>query len=624
MNEVEASMEKHMRNCYKYMLTGLMVLATANAAYCRDLKFEASIDKAKVALGEVAQLGLSFYGTQSMPAPDVGSIDGLEIRYSGPSTMMTVMNGQVSTSVTHTYSVVPLRPGKFQLGPFKFTYKGDDYVSSIAFLEVTEERQAPKASGREEQMTTEELNVEDRVFVTLESNKQVAYVNELIPITVKLYVNRLNVSDIQLPVFAQESFSKIEFKEPKQYRENVNGSIYDILEFSTNIFGNKPGDYRLGPALIKANIVVRRKTARSRAGMGDPFSEDFTRDSFFDDFFARYERHPVGLKSKDIQISVLPIPASGRPVSFSGAVGDYQFIYAANPTKLKAGDPVTLKMEINGTGNLNTVLQPKLDNTAGFKVYEPQVKTAEHTKTFTTVLIPETESATAIPKTEFSYFDPGKKEYVTISQGPIPIQVEKAKEEAPSQVIGPAAISKEEDEVKEELGRDILYIKESPGRWRTVGYQVYRNGSLIPIVVVPFLVMVALWIVRARADRLKRDTKYASRLNSIRAARSGIKTLKRHLGHGDERAFYEALFNTLQSYLGHMLKLPPAGVTADIADGILATKDVDVWILNSIKGLFRKCDEARFAMSSSSDRGLRDDLKSLEEIINYFERKKLG
>ena len=72
-----------------------MVLALGDIAYCRDLKFEVSVDKPKVALGEAAQLGLSFYGTQSMPAPDVGNIDGLEVRYAGPSTMMTVMNGQV-------------------------------------------------------------------------------------------------------------------------------------------------------------------------------------------------------------------------------------------------------------------------------------------------------------------------------------------------------------------------------------------------------------------------------------------------------------------------------------------------------------------------------------------------
>ncbi|MEI6863044.1 MAG: BatD family protein [Candidatus Omnitrophota bacterium] len=349
-----------------WIFTFAIFIAMAGTADARELRFEASLDKPQVAIGTAAKLGLSFYGTQSIPAPDLGNIDGLEVRYMGPSTMMTVLNGQVSSSITHMYSVLPLRLGKFQLGPFAFTFKGDDYKSNMVLLEVTETRPVvPKAVQKQDEAMPINFDLDDRIFLTLEASKQVAYVNELIPVTVKLYVNRMNVSDIQLPAFAQESFSKIEFKEPKQYKENMNGSLYDVLEFSTSIFGTKPGDYKLGPALIKANVVVKRRAAKRSSG--DPFSEDFTRDSFFDDFFTRYERHPVELKSQDIQISVLPLPAANRPANFSGAVGDYQFIYAASPTKLKAGDPVTLKMEINGTGNLNTVLMPNMAVSNGFK-----------------------------------------------------------------------------------------------------------------------------------------------------------------------------------------------------------------------------------------------------------------
>ena len=65
-------------------------------------------------------------------------------------------------------------------------------------------------------------------------------------------------------------------------------------------------------------------------------------------------------------------------------------------------------MEINGTGNLNTVLIPSTDISSGFKTYEPQVKTGEHSKSFTQVLIPENENVTEIPKAEFSFFDPAK------------------------------------------------------------------------------------------------------------------------------------------------------------------------------------------------------------------------
>src|SRR3989338_4777379 len=73
----------------------LITISSLEIAFARDIKFEASIDRQQVALGESGQLGLTFYGTQNIPAPDIEDIAGLEIRYLGPSTMMTVMNGSV-------------------------------------------------------------------------------------------------------------------------------------------------------------------------------------------------------------------------------------------------------------------------------------------------------------------------------------------------------------------------------------------------------------------------------------------------------------------------------------------------------------------------------------------------
>jgi len=259
----------------------------------------------------------------------------------------------------------------------------------------------------------------------------------------------------------------------------------------------------------------------------------------------------------------------------------------------------------------------------GFKTYDPQVKTGEHSKTFTQVLIPASENVTEIPKTEFNFFDPAKKEYVTISRGPIQIQVEKSKEEAPSQVVGPAVEDARKDRPREELGRDMVYIKELPGRWRRIDYQIYKKGFLAPFLGLPLGILIFLVIVRGRADRLRRDTAYASKLNSVKAARAGLKSLRRFLRAKDEKAFYENLFNTLQGYLGHKLRIPPAGVTSDSVEEILSTKDMDVDILTQVVGLFRACDEARFAMSRKEIMHMTDDLKRMEEVINYFERKKV-
>jgi hypothetical protein len=612
------------------ILVSLLIITAVFAAIsgyaaAADKKFEINIDKNRVAIGEKAQLGISFYGTQTMPAPDISNIDGLEVRYIGPSTMMTVLNGQISTSVTHLYSVQPLKIGKFQIGPFAFKYKSDSYTSNMVLLEVSESQPIgpPVSSQPVALRTSEELNLGDRMFLVLSVEKTVAFVNELIPVTVKLYVNRLNVSDIQLPTFEQENFSKVEFKEPKQYRERLNGLLYDVLEFRTSIFGTKPGDYRLGPAEIKCNVMIRKSMPRSASMADDFFGDDPYRNPFADDFFTRFERHPMALKSKDVQLGIQPVPAAGRPADYTGAVGDYQFIYTASPTKLKVGDPVTLKMDINGTGNFNTVLMPRLDDTGGFKVYEAQVKTEENRKSFTQVLIPETDTATQLPKAVFSYFDPNARQFKTIDQGPIAIKVEKAKEEAPSQVIGPVPAAAGPGQKSDDLGRDIIFIKESPGRWRAKGDAFYKSKAMPVLFILPAILLIALYIYQGRQNRMRSDSVYAGRIASFKASRREMKGLKHKLKTGDPKVFYEAIFTALQDYLGYRLGMPSHGITYDVASGALDSKGVDTRILDKVRRLFTICDEARFAFLKPDNSRMRDDLKELKEVVKYFERRKI-
>ena len=606
----------------------IFIAFLASCAYAREVKFEASVDNKNIVLGESAQLGLTFYGMQDMPAPDISSIDGFEVRYLGPSTMMTVINGRMSSSVTHMYTLLPLRVGKFQLGPFSFKYQGDEYSSNSVSVEVVEEGLA-KDQKREEDLTSA-LDLEDRLFLTLRADRARAYVNELIPVTVKLYVNRLNVSDIQLPTFVQEGFSKVEFKEPKQYREESGGIAYDVLEFKTNIFGTRPGDFKLGPAKVKCNLVVKKRL-RNRPSRIDEFEDEFFKDSHFEDFFTRYERYPIELKSEDASITVSPLPNEGRPQDFSGAVGDYQFIFNSSPSKLHVGDPITLKMEINGKGNFNTVLAPKLENTEGFRVYEPQVKTEANRKAFTQVLIPESDRMTQMPKAVFAYFDPVKREYKTITHGPLPIQVEKSKEEAPAQVVSasPAALPERLQaplaSEKEELTRDIIYIKESLGRVRKRGYEIYKNRILLTFLPSPALFLLFLYTVYRRSYKLKNDARYSRRTANLRSARAGLKSLKGQLreASGDQKIFYDGLFKTLQDYLGSRLSLPSAGITFDTADHRLAAMGIDLNMRMKIRNLFEMCDQARFAYFKADEFRIRADFNELERIIKYLERLKI-
>lgn len=586
-----------------------------------EAKFEANLDRDTIAIGESAQLGLTFYGTQSMPAPDIDKIDGLSIRYLGPSTMMTVLNGQVSSSITHMYSVQPLRTGTFQLGPFKFQHKNTAYVSNPATLTVGEDRAV--RSPKPQAPVVEKLDLGDRMYLTLETDKVTGYVNELIPITVRLYVNRLNVSDIQLPTFEQEEFSKVAFKEPDQYRRSVGGVLYDILEFKTSIFGTKPGEYTLGPAKIKCTVMLRKKLPRGRGAADDFFGDEFGRDSFFDDFYTRYERHPVELKSRELKLVVLPLPSQGQPKDFAGSIGDYQFIMNASPTTVKVGDPITLNIAINGRGNFNTVIIPKVENAQGFRAYDPQIKTGENTKEFKQVLIPETDKVKAIPALTFSFFNPYTKEYKSITRGPIAITVEKGKEEAPTQVVGPALARDREAERKDEFVREIIKIKESPGIWIRQGRRLYRSPAVPAAFGAPFVFLIALSIVQGRRNRLKQDAVYAGRIAAFKLQKRAFRHLRRDLRAGNRDIFYELLFKTTQDYLGNRLTIPPAGITCDVVETALASKEVDPDIMRKVRKLFAECDRAKFALADHDEMKMADNLKDLKDVVDYFERTKL-
>ncbi|MFA4993219.1 MAG: BatD family protein, partial [Candidatus Omnitrophota bacterium] len=257
-------------------------LSFALPCFAKELNFEATVNSNKVSLGSSLQLALSFSNAQNIPAPELPAIDGFQTRYLGPSTMMSIVNGKVSGSITHNYALLPTKTGTFKLGPFKFEHNGDKYTSNQLSVEVLQGQvQSPALRSSQPEPGINDLN--ERVFITMQAKKDEAYLNETIPLTVKLYVNRLGIRDIQYPEFDHEGFSAGAFDKPNQYQETRNGVNFDVIEFNTSIFGLRPGEFKLGPAHLKCNLIAQ-KQARSGADI-------------FDDFFGRYETYPLDLKS---------------------------------------------------------------------------------------------------------------------------------------------------------------------------------------------------------------------------------------------------------------------------------------------------------------------------------------
>lgn len=592
----------------------IIVLLLSSAVFAGEINFEATVSRNIVSLGQSIQLNLVFEGAKDISAPELPAIDGFQSRYVGPSTMMSIVNGRMSSSITHMYRLIPLKTGKFTLGPFPFQQKGNTYISNDLMVEVID-----SSSGRAATPNTQRghaSSLKDRVFLEMRTGKNKIYINEPVLLTIKLYIGGVRIRDIQYPEFTADGFSVEQFGKPKQYQENRGGVVYDVVEFTTEIFGTKADAFSLGPATLHANLVMKGE----RRGHSSPFDGFFGRDPF-EGFFGGYSTEPIELRSDAVELSVVALPEEGRPPGFHGSLGHFDFHMEAAPRRVKAGDPVTLKMTISGQGNLTTVKSPAVSGSEDYKVYDPQTVQEGKKKIFEQVVIPLKDTVREIPAVSFSFFDPESGEYRTISRGPLSISVAKPDTQEVATIIESAGTA-QRPIAREDFGRDLIYIKGSPGTFRERGAYLYRNAIFLMLHTIPLMIFVAAWIMKKRRERLSTDIEYARRLSAPKKASKGIREAGRFMEKGRPAEFYDSVFKTLREYIGDRFHMASAGITADVIDNALKEKGIDGQVLGRLRNVFRECDMARYAPAGLDAENMTKTLNDLKEIIDHCERYK--
>lgn len=585
--------------------------------FAAPVNFELSVSQTQVSLGESTQLNLSFSGSQNISISDLPQIDGFDVQYIGPSSSVSIVNGAVSSSITHIYRLSPLKTGEFKIGPLSVQYKGETLTSN--FVTVTVVSGSSGHSGVTQPAEVNEQTLNDRIFLTMETGKRKFYLNEAVPLTIKLYINRLSMQNVEYPQITQEGFSIDSFGKPRQYRESVRGVVYDIVEFTTRIYGIKSGEAFLCPATLNCSVITQSRSRR-RPSRGGAF-DDFFDDDFFGGFFGPRQISSLTLKSTEVPVVVLPLPEDGKPKDFKGAVGNFSLEVEANPKEVQAGDPVTLKMSISGKGNFDTVTSPFLESVKDFKVYDPQVKQQAGEKMFEQVLMPETESVNNIPAVTFSFFDSEQEKYQTLSHEPIPIKVVKSKQEELKIVENHTAVTPVQ--VKEELGRDIIYIKERPGRMRRQGVFLYKRTEFLSLNFLPLAGLIFALIIYKKREKLRTDVRYARGLAAPKKAKKGIVHIRRVLNENKPAEFFDLVFKTTRQYLADKFHLPLGAVTVETMAEIFKQKNLSPDIRVKLNGIFSDCDQVRYAPARFDQAKMEHVFKAMREVIDFLEKQKI-
>jgi tetratricopeptide (TPR) repeat protein len=583
------------------------LLFTASSAY-GDLSVRASVNPQRAEVGEALSLTIEVKGAQNVTAPALSNIDGFDVQYLGPSTQVSIINGQVSASVQHRYSLVPLRQGHFTLGPFTVEYQGQQYQTGAVAVDIGAAAPPPAAAQPQAPpgQAAKGRDAGQPLRLTLSVPRTEVYLHEQIPIDVRLYVGNIRVADLQYPTLPGDGLSIDKFPEPSQQRQEVDGQIVQVVRFQTTVIPLRAGTLVLGPASVRLNVLTRR---RRGGGFGDPFFDQF----FQNDPFA--ERRPTDVRSDPVTLTVLPLPEEGKPANFSGAVGRFTMQVTAAPTEVNAGDPITVRMHLAGSGSLLDAQPPALTNAESFRTYEPRAGKAEGSgRSFEQVLIPNDATVHAIPPLRFSYFDPQARRYQTLESQPIALKVRPPQNAPRAEVVtglGPAARNAPE----EKLGRDIVYIKDDPGRLLAPANAWYRSLPFLLWQPVPLLLFAAaVWYDRRR-QRLTGDVRYARFTRAGKHAKRALAAAQRALATGNREQFYDALSRTMQEYLAAKLDLPPGAIDADAVAG----RGVPDACAERVRDFLTTCEQVRFA-PGADDGDMRGTLALAQDVIKQLER----
>ena len=426
------------------------------------------------------------------------------------------------------------------------------------------------------------------------------FLHQRVPLEVSLYVGGVRVADAQYPLLPGDGVALEPFEEPIRQRRSVGDRVFRVLRFRTTLVPLRSGTIELGPASLQLNVIRRTPTASRNLF-----------DRFFSDSLFGTERRPRTLRSEPLSLRVRPLPHAGRPATFSGAVGQFELDVTAEPTQLRVGDPLSLRMLLSGAGRVTDAQPPSLVNAEGFRTYRPQMdQPAPDTTVFEQVLIPQDETLDAIPAVHFSYFDPEAAQYRTLTSQPIRLLLRPAPD-------GPAGTLVDGLPAQtEQLGQDIVYIKDEPGRFHSPGRVWYRSPVFWLWHVVPLgLLGAAVWYDRRRR-RLSGDARYARFARAGKQARHGLRAAEQALAESDSTAFYALLSRTLQDYLAAKLDLPPGR----IEPGTVAARGVAADCVARVAEILAVCEQVRFAPGTAEGDGP-SALRAVEDIVRQLERE---
>nr|MBK9651596.1 protein BatD [Bacteroidota bacterium] len=585
---------------YKYFATTIILCALTVSIYAQQ--FNATINKTNAVVGEQLQISFTFNGQgKNFGQPDFKNFQVI----AGPSqsSNMTIINGNMTSSQSLTYWIVPQKEGTFKIGPATITIDGKQIASNVITVSVGKgQQQQAQGNQRQQQQQNESGITSKNVFIKTSIDKSSLYRGEAMVVTYKLYTN---VSLVNLIPTEQPSFNGFwnnDIKLPAQpnfVRETYNGTVYNAaVIYKAVLFPQQSGSLTIDP--YKATVIARVQVKRNR-NPNDPF--DIFNDPFFGGGAQDVEYKVTG---ENIKVNVKELPPNA-PASFDGAVGRLNYDVKLDKLQTKANEPLALKVKISGRGNLQLIDAPKINVPADIETYDPKVADnysiteagTNGSKTFEYLLIPRNEGEYIIDAIPFSYFDLETRTYRTSNAGPFKIKVLKGEGGAASISNSTATIANKAEVAV--LGHDVRFIKTNMGEVLNINQLFYGSLKYYFLLLFPFALSIAAIFLKSRNTKLNSNITMVKSRGANKVATKRLALAGKLLTQNKNNEMYDEIYKAINTYVSDKFAIPISELTQDEMVSKLTLRKVNTTTIESLTGVLSRCEMARFASGAAAD-----------------------
>lgn len=601
-----------LRSLIKYIL--VCMLLTQGTVFAQ--KFFASVSHSKISVDDRFELSFTFSGEnlsnlENLTPPDLSKF----LIISGPnqSSSIQFVNGASSASKTFTYYLKAKSLGTITIGSASIEYRGKVYKSEPVSVEIVK-----GATSRDKQKNEEpsvDSEIAENLFVKAFADKRKVYQGEQVTITYKLYT-RLNIASqmsvSKLPQY--KGFWAEELETAKNIifsTETVDGKQFRVgVLKKAALFPNQSGELSVTPFELNVPVLVQKKRRSNNIF-----------DDFFTDPFGRGQTVDYSAKSNTLRINVLPLPTEGKPESFNGAVGDFTLNSSLDKSKTKANEPVSLKINIRGNGNIKLIDISEVKLPPGVEKYDPKVSEQINRsnkisgkKTIEYLIVPRTPGAKRIAGIPFSFFNPNKKSYVTLSTDSYTIEVEQG-----DRVFEPDISGLNKEDIKL-LSEDIRYIKTSDGDLSKKSELLIFRFGFWAAVGLPLIALIGLVAFKKRDEKLAANVQLLRYQKAQKVAKNRLKIARSLMTSNQDKAFYTELSQALFGYLEDKLHIPKSEFSVDRAVFELQKRKIDQNIVDRVQKVAQRCEYVRFAPGSDGTDTMNDMYNQLSDLIIDIEK----